>query len=641
MNLSKRNKIAGLLLLAGLFTLPAASGAAPKPNWSLLEKVPILHEGRIKPLHTFAEVQLLTYQERRTIKDMSVMEWLMEALLDSANARERRIFKIGNPDVLKALNMEATPSKLYSYEETSRAINGILSTIQEIYSTKRERRTPAQQQLLMLYFKIIQFGELTSSLDSVLPAFLIKSKRLADSLQLPMGEFVSGLDVQRKSEAIRKLWAKIKDKEQSKFSPEETELAALHQTLGVIEQNANSSLFRVIPPQWSGEERWFSPWGIVMAGKGSPASARFVQLWGDLAPIFKAKDAEKWKSAAEEIVKFSEEQSRNYVSPGKLSFEVLYNRLDLFTWSLTCYVAAFLLLAFSWIFWPQRLQAGSFALLALGALLQLVGMTMRVFIMARAPVATLYESVIFVGMVAVIIALVLEWIRRNGVGLLIGAVSGAALHFVGIGYAMEGDSMGMLNAVLNTNFWLAVHVVTIAIGYGACFVGGILGHVYLVRRIVRPNEEAQLSDLYRSMIGVSLVALFFTIFGTVTGGIWADQSWGRFWGWDPKENGALLICLWLLWVMHGRIAGYIKAPGYAVGMIITNITVALAWFGVNLLNVGLHSYGFAGNVATNLAAFTLFELLFSLVGYMLATDRIHLKIGNLTIGKEAETGKSA
>ena len=113
----------------------------------------------------------------------------------------------------------------------------------------------------------------------------------------------------------------------------------------------------------------------------------------------------------------------------------------------------------------------------------------------------------------------------------------------------------------------------------------------------------------RNMNGLTLFALFFTLFGTILGGIWADQSWGRFWGWDPKENGAMLIVLSLLVLIHGRIAGSFSAFTIACGLVLTNIVVALAWFGVNLLNVGLHSYGFTEGVALNLAIFCLIEVL--------------------------------
>ena len=244
--------------------------------------------------------------------------------------------------------------------------------------------------------------------------------------------------------------------------------------------------------------------------------------------------------------------------------------------------------------------------------------------MQRPPVATLYESIIFVGGIVALLSLLYEWRRKNTLGLIAGSAAAASLHFIANGYAADGDTMGMLAAVLNSNFWLATHVVVITTGYGCSIVAGILGHVYLLKSIFGKQDlqtQTELSDLSKNMVGASLIALFFCLFGTILGGIWADQSWGRFWGWDPKENGALLIVLWLLMLVHGKISGDLKAFGFAAGLVLTNAIVAIAWFGVNLLNVGLHSYGFTENVALNLFIFVGVEMVLAAVGYILARRR--------------------
>ena len=181
--------------------------------------------------------------------------------------------------------------------------------------------------------------------------------------------------------------------------------------------------------------------------------------------------------------------------------------------------------------------------------------------------------------------------------------------------------MGMLVAVLNSNFWLATHVTTITIGYSASLMAGFMGHIYLGMAILYPERTNRLKEIYNNTFGITLMALFFALFGTILGGIWADQSWGRFWGWDPKENGAMLICMWHLMMIHMRLSGMVKAPGFALGMILNNIIVALAWFGVNLLSVGLHSYGFASGIAINLGLFILFEFLFGIGAYFWAKSK--------------------
>ena len=146
----------------------------------------------------------------------------------------------------------------------------------------------------------------------------------------------------------------------------------------------------------------------------------------------------------------------------------------------------------------------------------------------------------------------------------------------------------MLVAVLNSNFWLATHVTTITTGYGRSLFAGLIGHIYLIQSIRFPSEKMYLKSIYANMYGVTIFALFFTLFGTILGGIWADQSWGRFWGWDPKENGALLIVMWHLMVLHLRISGLAKPLDLAFFASLVNIIVVLAWFGVGRLTYSYH-----------------------------------------------------
>ena len=258
---------------------------------------------------------------------------------------------------------------------------------------------------------------------------------------------------------------------------------------------------------------------------------------------------------------------------------------------------------------PTLFRNISYLSLIVGFLIHGYGILLRMQIMGRPPVSTLYESVIFVSFIILLLAVTLEYFRADGLGIFVGSVGGSILHFVGFSYAADGDTLGMLVAVLDSNFWLATHVTTITIGYGASLAAGFIGHLYLIQNILNPSNNKKLKSIFNNLFGMTLFALFFTLFGTILGGIWADQSWGRFWGWDPKENGALLIVLWQLLMIHSRLAGIVKPPLFALGMGLNNIIVALAWFGVNLLQVGLHSYGFDDGVAKNLYIFILFEII--------------------------------
>jgi len=177
--------------------------------------------------------------------------------------------------------------------------------------------------------------------------------------------------------------------------------------------------------------------------------------------------------------------------------------------------------------------------------------------------------------------------------------------------------MEMMRAVLDTNFWLATHVVVITLGYASMFVAGLLAILYIVLGLFTPllaqkpgdrakhagvaarktpPPDAGKSDvgtvLAKMVYGIVCFATLFSFTGTVLGGIWADQSWGRFWGWDPKENGALLIVIWCAIVLHARWGKLIKERGLMMMAVFGNVVTAFSWFGVNMLGIGLHSYGF-------------------------------------------------
>ena len=180
----------------------------------------------------------------------------------------------------------------------------------------------------------------------------------------------------------------------------------------------------------------------------------------------------------------------------------------------------------------------------------------------------------------------------------------------------------------DTQFWLSTHVVTVTLGYGATFLAGMLGTCTIVQRIWsrwnigrgpgtaedgRPVQDR----LFVMTYGVVCFALFFSFIGTVLGGLWADDSWGRFWGWDPKENGALMIVLWNAAVLHARWDRWIGPRGFALFAIGGNIITAWSWFGTNQLGIGLHSYGFTSGVLMLLAGFVASQLLLIAAGLAL------------------------
>ena len=218
-----------------------------------------------------------------------------------------------------------------------------------------------------------------------------------------------------------------------------------------------------------------------------------------------------------------------------------------------------------------------------------------------------------------VMGLIIERVYRVGIGLLVASFAGFVTLLIAQNLALGGDTMEMLRAVLDTNFWLATHVVVITLGYASTFFAGLLAILYIFLGVFTRNLAQKLSPatpapvrsgqklaaparpvpqldlgkaLSKMVYGVVCFATLFSFIGTVLGGIWADQSWGRFWGWDPKENGALLIVLWNALILHARWGGLVRDRGIMNLAIFGNIVTSFSWFGVNMLGIGLHSYGF-------------------------------------------------
>ena len=398
----------------------------------------------------------------------------------------------------------------------------------------------------------------------------------------------------------------------------EKQLLELNNNALRFEEISYLKAMKLLPPdEISKTDEWSSPLEFIVNGRSPEPhqDAILNALQQYLAGRLEGQEA-SMKSAMENY------KAALLMVPGELfditvlKKETWMNRVNLFYTSVGLYLFAFILLGLSWMIHPLLLKRASYALLILGFLFHAYGIYLRMHIMGRPPVSTLYESVIFVAFIVILFAIILEYFRRDGLGIFVGTVSGSIFHYIGFGYSADGDTLGMLVAVLNSNFWLATHVTTITMGYGASLVAGFIGHLYLVQAIRQPENKSNLKSIFNNLFGITLIALFFTLFGTILGGIWADQSWGRFWGWDPKENGALLIVLWQLMMVHMRLSGLAKPAEFALGMALNNIIVALAWFGVNLLQVGLHSYGFDDGVARNLFIFIVLELIIGFGTYL-------------------------
>jgi len=317
-----------------------------------------------------------------------------------------------------------------------------------------------------------------------------------------------------------------------------------------------------------------------------------------------------WSAALNDLL-----ASRNVLLPREvLHTEVLYLRLHPFSLAWPCYLAAALLGILA-LFFGTKKTASVLVLVSLvfflaGLGLHSYGFYLRCLIAGRPPVTNMYESIVWVSWAAAFFALILSLsLKAPMIRHFAGLVATLALILAQKFPTLLDPSITPLVPVLRSNLWLTVHVLTITMSYGAFMLAWGLGHGALFRFALRPEEETNNVKLsqyaYRAIqIGVILLAS-----GTVLGGVWANYSWGRFWGWDPKETWALIALLGYILVLHGRFTGWLKPFEFAAGSVLAFLGVVMAWYGVNfVLAAGLHSYGFGGGGAQYVGAVALADV---------------------------------
>lgn len=294
--------------------------------------------------------------------------------------------------------------------------------------------------------------------------------------------------------------------------------------------------------------------------------------------------------------------------------EHFYKSFNPFLWSL---VFSFVSLTF--FYFRYRRVGLYFTFIVL--MLETLGIAARSYIGSRAPVTNMYETVLACGYFALIIMLIFFWKKREWpfvlMGLILNLLTLSLINFV---TSMFDPSIGHLMPVLRSNFWLSIHVTTIVLAYSGLALSWIFSNTYLIRKILIYKIDANhYSEWIYSTVKIGVI---FLVIGIVTGAIWADYSWGRFWGWDPKETWALIVLLLYMAILHGKYTAWISKTRFIPLVALAFLFVMMAWFGVNyLLATGLHSYGFSQGGALFLGLFFIAQIV--VVGiYQLQISRI-------------------
>jgi ABC-type transport system involved in cytochrome c biogenesis permease subunit len=573
-----------VLVLGAIYLASTLRESASKTEFKLNEfgRVPVLVNGRIKPLDTVARTSILTIRGNQSIRkpDGSYItpdEWLADVLFAPGKADTYKIFLIENREVLDLLKLneeDGDGKKRFSYEQMRAQLPELDRQARLVEGVESQLRTPFQKQVSTVRERVIHYLQLKTSVqvpDS--PDFL--SELVMFEKALPAG-----------IEAIR-----AKSKGEKNFNQDAVNvMREMADRFTYLEQMGN---LRTIPPDAGDEDptHWRTTGAALMESYATGKLNPTVMAYAVLGHAWRKGDAKQFNEVTDFFHKQLEQ--RYPAAMKKSDVESRFNSAGPFYSSMVLYVLALLLGLASWLKWPDTLQRSAYYLLGLAFLATTAGIATRMWLEGRPPVTNLYSSALGVGWGAVFLCLILEKVYRNSVGAVTGGMIGFATLVIAHHLSIGGDTLEMMRAVLDSNFWLATHVVVITIGYSATFLAGFLAIVYILRGVFTKSlDQATADALTRMVYGIVCFATLFSLVGTVLGGIWADQSWGRFWGWDPKENGALLIVIWNAVILHARWGGMVKQRGLMAMAVFGNIVTSWSWFGTNMLGVGLHSYGF-------------------------------------------------
>ena len=571
-----------LTAAAGLLASLRAPGNRGDYDIAAFSRLPTLVNGRIKPLDTVARTSLLVMQGRQRVtapvgQSVAPAEWLLDVLFRPDVARGYQVFEIVHPETLALLNLTTDAGaggKRFSYAQLSPRLAELDRQAKLASDVESAHRSAFQRSVVKLRDNVILYQRIQHS--------VIAADDPARHL-----EQLAALE-QTVPAALAAMNARK--------SGQPHDAAALEIVRALGDRAATIETYGYLLPVAPITDR-----ANPLAWRNAGAAVRESLASGTLNPSLKTYIAlgQAWRgyqpAAFNDAVR-AYRASLDADAPGvmtKCDVEARFNSAQPFYTAALLYVLAFLFAVFSWLKWPDALGRSAFWLTALAFVLTTAGIATRMWLENRPPVTNLYSSALFVGWGAVGLCLVLEIAYKNAIGSVAAGLIGFAALVIAHHLSLCGDTLEMMRAVLDSNFWLATHVVTIAVGYSATFLAGFLALIYVGRGLFTRSLDRPTADaLARMVYGTVCFATLFSFLGTVLGGIWADQSWGRFWGWDPKENGALIIVLWNALILHARWGGLVKARGLMVLAIFGNIVTAWSWFGVNMLGVGLHSYGF-------------------------------------------------
>lgn len=447
----------------------------------------------------------------------------------------------------------------------------------------------------------------------------VRHSGLRDALKLDHQRIYYSVQEIMSNERMPLIFQELKSiREQGeKLNPYFQAVQRLDNQLTLYQAIRAGAALRIVPSvandNWQGANELQDP----LKGKFSEVLSKFVNA----LDAGGTKSNEELKEAGLQLQKAVEDfkESARAIAPEKyaseklIALEVHYNQFHPVKWAWIAYLLGVLAWAVCLVNGHRSWSRLGWAAVTVGFLLHAYSMGLRIFLAGRPPVSNMYETVVWVPWGTLLFSFLLYRFQKQILLVMAAAiVSIGCLILTDLAPVVLDSSIHPLEPVLRSTFWLSTHVLIISISYAAFFLAFAIGDwllvLFLKDEVAYAAQIASgVNSIYRAIqIGVVLLAA-----GIILGGVWAAYSWGRFWGWDPKETWALIALLGYVALLHGRLAGWAKQFGMAAGAVVAFSLVIMAWYGVNfVLGAGLHSYGFGAGGVEYVSAFVAAHLLF-------------------------------
>lgn len=569
------------------------------------ETIPVQSGGRIKPLSTFAGFTMLSLHGARSMKivddkgntvKIKPTAWLLDTLFRPQLAIQLPTFRIDNSAVIEAIGIKTRGKRdRYSYEDIQPGREKLIELAQSYDKIDKNKRDPVQSQTIALGYNLREY-------ESLLGYFGFA--RFGVTLH---GTGKDGAADQRADiSAVMQTAPQIREQVQQSKALGQSIDGHLQSLLEQVFDAANYSKFGLflLPPADPKNPTWLSAGNAIAETLGDSKSDPSLRVRDIKALESTARSiGSDEKDFREQLISLRDDLVKRAKAREEykhIELEASYYRNDWFLNAIVFYLLGVVSALAMWTLGKgltgKVLSAITFACTGTGMVYCVIAIVQRCIIMQRPPVGNLYDTIIFISTAGVVFAFIIELITRRRFALGIAPIMAVLLIILARRFELGDakDNMDPLVAVLNSNYWLTIHVLTITLGYTAGLLSAMLSFFYLLIRGLRLfDDDREVRRFFtRTVYGTICLTLFLALVGTVLGGIWANDSWGRFWGWDPKENGALLIVLWTLAILHARLGGYIREWGLHFAAVFTGAVVTFSWWHVNFLGVGLHNYGF-------------------------------------------------